>query len=134
MNITTTTQNFESSVALDTFVRSRLKNALARLDEDIIAIDVFMKDVNGPKGGVDKQALIRVRLRNRQVITIESTHQNLYAAVRTSVKRTRQAVRRQLRKSRQIDKQRVRDMAAHDDVFGTGEVAARTAMPRVPWI
>ena len=134
MNITTTTQNFDSSVALNTFVRSRLKNALARLDEDIIAIDVFMKDVNGPKGGVDKQALIRVKLRNRQVITIESTHQNLYAAVRTSVKRTRQAVRRQLRKSRQIDKQRVRDMAANDDVFATGEAVARTAMPRVPWI
>ena len=88
MNITTTTQNFDSSVALDTFVRSRLRNALTRLDADIIAIDVFMKDVNGPKGGVDKQALIRV----------------------------------QLRKSRQIDKQRVSD------------VVAPAAMPRVPWI
>lgn len=122
MNITTTTQNFESSVALDTFVRSRLKNALARLDADIIAIDVFMKDVNGPKGGVDKQALIRVQLPNRQVITIESEHENLYAAVRTGVKRTQKAVRRHLRKSRQIDKRRLND------------VAAPAAVPRVPWL
>lgn len=122
MNITTTSQNFESSVALDTFVRSRLKNSLARLDSEIIAIDVFMKDVNGPKGGVDKQALIRVQLRNRQVITIESAHENLYAAVRIGVKRTQKAVRRHLRKSRQIDKQRVRDLAAPG------------ATPRVPWI
>ena len=122
MNITTTAQNFDSSIALDTFVRSRLKNALARLDGDIIAIDVFMKDVNGPKGGVDKQALIRVQLRNRQVITIEAAHENLYAAIRNGVKRTQKAVRRQLGKSRQIDKQRVSD------------VVATAAMPRVPWI
>ena len=122
MNITTTAQNFEGSVALNTFVRSRLRNALARIDEDIIAIDVFMKDLNGPKGGVDKHALIRVQMRNRQVITVESEHENLYAAVRSAVKRARQAIRRHLQKSRQIDKQRVAD------VYGTA------AMPRVPWI
>ena len=122
MNITTTAQNFDGSVALNTFVRSRLKNALARLDDDIIAVDVFMKDINGPKGGIDKQALVRVQMRNRQVIAVEAEHQNLYAAVRAAVKRTRQAVRRHLQKSRQIDKQRAVDAA------GTA------AMPRVPWI
>ncbi len=122
MNITTTAQNFEGSLALNTFVRSRIRNALARLDEDIIAIDVFMKDLNGPKGGVDKHALIRLQMRNRQVITVEAEHENLYAAVRTAVKRARQVVRRHMRKSRQIDKQRF------PDASGTA------AMPRVPWI
>jgi ribosome-associated translation inhibitor RaiA len=120
VNITTSAQNFETSVALDTFVRSRISNALAPFVADVIAIDVFMKDVNGPKGGVDKQALIRVQLRNRQVITIESEHENLYAAVRTGVKRLRRAVRRQLGKSRQIDKRQMNGQVAH------------AAMPRVP--
>ena len=122
MNITTTAQNFEGSLALNTFVRSRLRNTLARLDEDIIAIDVFMKDVNGPRGGADKLALVRVQMRNRQVITVEARHENLYAAVRHAVKRARQAVRRHLQKTRQVDKQRVAD------------VAGTAAMPRVPWI
>jgi ribosomal subunit interface protein len=111
MNITTTAQNFETSVALNTFVRSRLKNALARLDADIIAIDVFMKDLNGPKGGVDKQARIRVQMRNRQVITVDAEHENLYAAVRAAVKLARQAVRRHRARTRQVDKQRVADVA-----------------------
>ena len=111
MDITTTAQNFEASVPLDAFVRSQLSNALGRMATDIIAIDVFMKDVNGPKGGVDKQALIRVQLRNRQIITIESEHDNLYAAIRTGTKRTRHAVNRQLRKSRRIRKKRITDMA-----------------------
>ena len=122
MNITTTAQNFETSVALNTFVRSRLKNALARLDAEIIAIDVFMKDLNGPKGGVDKQARIRVQMRNRQVITVDAEHENLYAAVRAAVKLARQNVRRHLARTRQVDKQRVAD------------VAGTAAMPRVPWI
>ena len=122
MNITTTAQNFDASLALNTFIRSRLKNALARLDEDIIAVDVFMQDINGPKGGADKQARIRLQLRNRQVITVDARHETLYAAVRGAVKRARQAVRRHLQKSRQIDKQRVAD------------VAGTAAMPRVPWI
>lgn len=122
MNIKITAQNFEGSLALTTFVRSRLRNALARIDDNIIAVDVFMKDVNGPKGGVDKQALIRVQMRNRQVITVEAEHENLYAAVRGAVKRTRQAVRRHLQKSRQIDRQRVAD------------IAGAAALPRVPWI
>jgi putative sigma-54 modulation protein len=121
MNITTTAQNFESSVPLDSFVRSQLHNALENLESDIIAIDVFMKDVNGPRGGFDKHALIRVQLRNRQVVTIESVHKNLYAAVRAGVKRARHAIRRQLRKSRRIDKQRIADLAM-------------PTLPRVPWI
>ena len=111
MNITTTAPHSESSAPLDTFVRSHLINALERFDADIIAIDVFMKDLNGPKGGVDKLVLIRVQLPGRQVVTIESQHENMYAAIRNGVKRTRRAVRRQLSKSRQIDRRRINDVA-----------------------
>jgi ribosome-associated translation inhibitor RaiA len=109
MDITTRAQDFEMSQAIDRFVREQVRAALWRLREDIIAVDVFMKDSNGPKGGIDKQALIRVRLRNRQVIALETEHENLYAAVKKGAKRTKQAVRRHLRKSQRIQKQRVRD-------------------------
>lgn len=102
MNITTTAQNFAADSAVDIFVRHELQNALARLDSDIIAIDVFMKDINGPKGGVDKRALIRVQLGNRQVITTKTEHENLFGAIKTGVKRTKRAVRRNLRRSRQF--------------------------------
>ena len=107
MNITTTAQSSDTSPQLATFVRSRLINAFKRIDMDIIAIDVFMKDLNGPKGGVDKLVLIRVQLPKRQVVTIESQHENMYAAISNGTKRARHAVRRQLRKSRQIEKRRI---------------------------
>ena len=107
MNITTTAQNFDGSVALNTFVRSRLKNALARLDDDIIAVDVFMKDINGPKGGIDKAAVIRIHLRQRREVAIETVHENLGAAIRVGAKRAKRAVRRSLRKARRIEKFRI---------------------------
>ncbi|MGB5490668.1 MAG: HPF/RaiA family ribosome-associated protein [Woeseiaceae bacterium] len=109
MNITTRAQGFEITGAIDQFVRDQIHTALQHLSENIIAVDVFMKDANGPKGGVDKQALVRVQLRNRQVLAVETVHENLYAAIKKGSKRTKRTVRRQLRKSQRIDKQRMRD-------------------------
>lgn len=109
MNITTSAQDFEMSSAIDQFVRDQLSSVLKRLSEDVVAVDVFLKDTNGPKGGVDKHALIRVQLRNRQVIALETKHDDLYAAIRIGSKRAKRAVRRQLRKSQRIQKLRMRD-------------------------
>ena len=108
MNITTRAKDFEVSNAIDQFVRDQIHTALRHVSEDIMAVDVFMKDANGPKGGVDKHALVRVQLRNRQVLAIETVHENLYAAIRKGAKRTRGTVHRQLRKSRRIRKQQTR--------------------------
>ena len=89
MNITTRANDFPLTGAIDRFVKDELRSAFRRLDAEIISIDVSMKDANGPKGGVDKQALVRVQMRNRQVITVEAEHENLYAAVRGAVKRAK---------------------------------------------
>ena len=77
MNITTRAQGFEMTPAIDQFTRTRLRAALARIDEGVIAIDVFLKDTNGPRGGIDKQVLMRVRLRNRQQIALVTTHDDM---------------------------------------------------------
>jgi ribosomal subunit interface protein len=115
MNITTRAQDFDMSRAIDQFVRDRIRSALQRFSEDILAVDVFMKDANGPKGGVDKQVLIRVRLRSRHVMALETEHENLYAAIRNGARRTRRTVRRQLRKFQRIQKQRVREYLDYSD-------------------
>lgn len=113
MNITTRAQDFEMTGAIDQFVRDQASIALRRFSEYVIAVDVFLKDANGPKGGIDKQVLIRVGLRNRQTIAIETEHDNLYAAVKVGSKRIKRAVRRHLRKSARIQKRRMRNR--HDE-------------------
>ena len=116
MNITTRAQDFEMSNAIDQFVRSETRTTLERFSEYVIAVDVFMKDANGPKGGIDKQVLIHVRLRNRQTVTVETEHENLYAAIKVGTKRTKRAVRRHLRKSGRIHKRRMRNRLNEADM------------------
>jgi hypothetical protein len=64
MNITAKAHDFELSEAIAGFARDQLSAALNRFSDGIIFVDVYMKDTNGPRGGADKQVLIRVRLRN----------------------------------------------------------------------
>ncbi len=104
MNITSRAQGFELSSAIDTFVRDEIRAAFGRFAEEIISVDVFMKDTNGPKGGVDKQVVMRVQLRGRQQITLQTTREDLYAAVRISIKRAKRALRRSVRKARRFEK------------------------------
>ena len=118
MIISTSSHNILLSSELDTFVRSTMHQALDRLGEDVLSIDVFLKDVNGPKGGVDKQVIVRLHLRNRRQLAIETLDENLYAAVRRSAKRAKTAVRRSLRKSRRIEKFRMHKR------FDSGRVTA----------
>lgn len=107
MNITTQSQGFETTHAIDGFARDSLYSALRQFSDSVVSVDVHMKDTNGPKGGVDKCVVIRVRLPNRQAVTLETRHKNLYAALRAGSKRVRRAVRRHLRKARHIKKVRI---------------------------
>lgn len=110
MNITIRAQDFEMTRAINHFSRDNLRTSLARFRDDIVGVDVFLKDANGPRGGVDKQVLIRVNLRNRQQITLATTHEDMYAAIKLGVKRTKRAVRRHIRKARHFDKQRLQGL------------------------
>ena len=123
MNITTRAQDFDLTPAIDDFARVYLSAALSRIDEDIVAVDLFMKDANGPRGGVDKQVLIRVRMRNRQQIALVTTHEDMYAAIRKGIKRTKRAVRRQMRKARHFEKRSLREF------LGTDSLAAAPRSP-----
>lgn len=116
MRIGTNAQGFETTEAIELFVQDEVNLAFDRFRDQVISVDVFMKDINGPKGGIDKQVLIRARLRNRQRIALETTHENLYAAVKRSISRSKRAVRRSLRKSRRIDRLSLRDAIRNDQV------------------
>jgi len=107
MIISTSSHNIQLSRELDEFVASTMRGALERLADDVVSVDVFLQDLNGPKGGVDKQAVIRVHLRQRREIAVETVHEHLGAAIRVGAKRAKRAVRRSLRKARRIEKFRI---------------------------
>lgn len=120
MNITARAHDFELSDSIAGFARAQIETALNRFSDGVIYVDIFMRDINGPRGGIDKQVLFRVRLRNRQLIAIETEDEDLYAAIGRGAKRTKRVVRRTLRKSARIEKRRLRTLR---------ETNALTAVP-----
>ena len=121
MNIAIRTQGFELTRAINRFACSQLESALKSYSDMVVSVDVFMKDINGPKGGEDKQVLVRTRLRTGQVIAIECTRANLYNAIAATTRRSKRSVRRALRKLRRIEKLRIRELRYGGRIYADGQ-------------
>ena len=104
MQIVTRTQGVDLTWPLERFTYSQLESALRAFRDMVVSIDVCLKDVNGPKGGVDKQVLVMTKLRTGQVISIESKRSSLHSAIAASARRSKRTVRRALQKFRRIEK------------------------------
>lgn len=78
----------------------RLQFALSRFDGRISQVTVGLADVNGPRGGADKQCRLVVRLTPSGKVTIEETHANVSAAVALAACRAGRAIGRALQRRR----------------------------------
>ena len=112
MNISIRTQHFDVSQAIQGFVRNKVESALARFRDEVLSVDVFLSDINGPKGGQDKRVIIRLQLRRRHQVTVESLHNDLYIAISKGSSKVRRVVRRKLSKHRKVQKLSQRDLPA----------------------
>lgn len=78
--------------------RRRLEFALGRFASRIRSLRVRLTDLNGPRGGLDKQCLVTVRLdRPRRVIVIEDVDPDEAVAMSRAVERAARAVSRAVR-------------------------------------
>jgi ribosome-associated translation inhibitor RaiA len=101
------TQGFDLTAAIEARVEQQVNRALGRFGDDVLAVDVYLSDVNGPRGGSDKKALMRASLRGLPPISVSTEHRDLYVAISRNAKRMRRALGRALRKSRRIESRRV---------------------------
>jgi len=90
----------EVSVALRDYIRRRLEFALGRFVRRIDRVSVRVADVNGPRGGVDKQCRVRVRLRGVSVVLVTEAHEELHAAIDRAAGRAGRTVARKLDRTR----------------------------------
>jgi len=114
MNIRIQAKDFALTPAIEAETRERIEHALDRFAPYVVAVDVFLGDVNGPKGGRDKRCTIRVSLPNRTTVPIESLRSNLYVAIASSARRARRVVRRVLARQRRFERRELRAMRYGD--------------------
>lgn len=95
------TSQIELSAEDSTAIEKRVHAAMSRLSRDVEAIDVVVRDVNGPKGGVDQFVRLTAHLRGLPAITVSDCHQNVLGAATRCAQRLSQSVRRQVDRFRQ---------------------------------
>jgi putative sigma-54 modulation protein len=88
------------SEGLHDFVTRRLYFALGRFSPEIESATARLADTNGPRGGVDKQCRMEVKLRGLRRILSEARAENLEAAVDMAAERVERGVTRALERRR----------------------------------
>ena len=80
--------------------RHRIAIAFARISPWIRSIDVTITDINGPKGGADKQCRLRVRGRSIRSVVVEHVGTDTLATVSMAAERAEQAILRKMARRR----------------------------------
>ena len=83
-------------------VKQRVQLSLSKFDESIVKVSLWLTDLNGPKGGVDKKCQMQIVMPGKPDVIVDVTRDNLYLATNLAISRAAQAV------IRSIDRQRTR--------------------------
>ena len=93
-------QNLRVGDQLHDLVERQMNFALGQFESWIAGATVHLEDINGPKGGIDKQCRVLVHLKGGKTLKIEDIDADMTAAVNRAAGRLGQVV------SREIDKRR----------------------------
>ena len=99
---------FEPTDAIRLFAHRSLETLIRGHADELMHADVFLEDVNGPKGGEDMAVRVRVQLRGGRTVTVRESRADLYAAITVAARRATFTVRRTLGEGRRIDRRRGR--------------------------
>jgi ribosome-associated translation inhibitor RaiA len=80
------------------YVRRKLGRKLGKFARAVERVTVRVRDVNGPRGGVDKLCSIKVVLTGLPSVVVEQKHASLQAAMDAALRRTEVAVRRSVKR------------------------------------
>jgi len=81
--------------ALMVHVQKQLKQALARSSARIGTVHVYVNDVNGPHGGIDKRCQLEVAFHGGGTAFVEDVNKDMYVAISRAAARLKRMVRRQ---------------------------------------
>lgn len=93
-------RHIELTAPLLAHVERRLRFALSRFEQRIRQVAVQVTDLNGPRGGLDKQCRVTVTLSPSGKVMVGATDANLHAAVDRAADRLERSVTRQLERKR----------------------------------
>ncbi len=101
----------------------RLRFALGRFGASVKEVRVRLTDLNGPKGGVDKECLIIVRLQKGGEVIVQGSGKDCTATLNYCADRISRAVERDLSRNRTASIRRMRrKQSAEQEAVLNGEL------------
>lgn len=93
--------HLDLSDALKSYVDEHLVRHIERFaDDEAAEIDISLVDTNGPKGGVDKECRVTVRLPGLSSVHVTESAESLFPAIDASRDRLETSIKRMLGKRR----------------------------------
>ncbi|GAA5315534.1 MAG: hypothetical protein AseanaTS_07390 [Candidatus Pelagadaptatus aseana] len=79
---------------LKRYTESKIRMALGIYGDRIKRADIFLKDINGPRGGMDMDCKITIRPDGQPAITVQKTTADMYDAINVCSQKIKRAARR----------------------------------------
>lgn len=101
MELRVLTRRVNLDEATHELVQRRISFAVDQFNGWINSVEVVLEDVNGPRGGVDKECRVLVSLKGGKLIKIEDRDADLVTVINRAADRLSQVVGRELEKRRE---------------------------------
>lgn len=97
MRITINNKQQISSLAINR-TKAKIEMLFAKFKDEITSIDLSIRDVNGPRGGLDKKCQIVVKLRRMEAIVATHDDAVLSKAISRAINKAHRATKRKVRR------------------------------------
>lgn len=108
MKIDIQARHIELNQQLKEHIQRKLQFSLNRFERHIGGVSVGLADVNGPKGGFDKQCTIQVFLDRMEDVVVKDIQANLSVAIDRAMQRSGRSVARKINQRHKQQNQRRR--------------------------
>jgi putative sigma-54 modulation protein len=112
MELSIRTRDVELTDALRERITRRLEFALDTFDDHVKDAFVYLMDLNGPKGGVDKLCQITIRARGIGDLAVRETATTLQAALNRAARRLKYRLSEALRAAENPSRESIRTALA----------------------
>jgi ribosome-associated translation inhibitor RaiA len=112
MELSIRTRDIELTDALREQIDRRLEFALDTFRDHVQDVLVYLMDLNGPKGGVDKLAQITVRARRIGEVAVRETGTTMPAALNRAARRLKYRLAEALRAEETLSRESIRTAQA----------------------
>ncbi len=105
MQINIHSKKFSLTDALKNYAKRRLSFSFANKSERINKVMMRLSDINGPRGGADKQCHLLVQLNGMPDVVVEDVQTDMYSSIDRACDRASRAVIRKIKRQQTLLRQ-----------------------------